>query len=93
MSLTASAPAQARPSFLPSWIPSLPAAMALAVQLAAVIWWTASINARVASLEQLHVELAGVPAQLARLDERSQQQSVQLQRLTSEMDARTVASR
>lgn len=63
------------------WTVPVPLLLAGAMQLAAMVWWGAGINARVSALEAHQSEMAAIPATIARLDERSQAQSDALRRL------------
>jgi hypothetical protein len=85
-SLPFAAAARERPGMPQPWKPSLQLLVAMAIQMGAAIWWGSGLEARVASLEQRVPELAGVPAELARLDERSLAQSQSLQHLTETSD-------
>lgn len=71
---------------------NLPALVGLFIQAAVIVWWSASIDARVDALQRSQADLAGVPAALARLDERSVAQSSQLDRLAKDADRRAAAA-
>jgi hypothetical protein len=61
----------------------------IALQVGGVIWFGATINARVDQDEHQLAELATVPATLATLDERSKAQGDQLTHLVAQQDSAT----
>lgn len=72
--------------FIAHWLPLATAICGVAFQAALLVMWGARLTQRVGDLERSVAPLAGVPAMLARLDERSQQQGGQLDHLVAAQD-------